>query len=178
MNKSEEEQQQEKIRPVRAGVFESLAKAKSAFSSLQDARFTEKELTVICSSEQQQKHFPSLVSKEGDPTSANAAATGSVLGGVFGGVTAATGLATVAGIPVVVAGALAAALSGGVVGGLAGVMIDRGFDKEAADYFEQAVARGKILIAVEPADASPGRLETAANLLRDAGAEPLSLLEG
>ncbi|QEG36926.1 general stress protein [Bythopirellula goksoeyrii] len=169
---------QEKERPVRAGVFETLAKAEQAFNSLTDAGFTQEELTVICSNELQQKHFPSPVSKEGDPTSANAAATGSLLGGILGGLTAAAGLATVAGIPVVIAGSLASALTGGTVGGLTGMMVDRGFDKEAADYYDQAVTEGKILIAVEPSDAKPNRLETAAKLLRDAGAEPLSLLEG
>lgn len=169
---------QEKERPVRAGVFETLSKAEQAFKSLTDAGFTQEELTVICSNELQQKHFPSKVSKEGDPTSANAAATGSLLGGILGGLTAAAGLATVAGIPVVIAGSLASALTGGTVGGLTGMMVDRGFDKEAADYYDQAVSEGKILIAAEPADASPARLEAAANSLRDAGAEPMSLLEG
>ncbi|TWU27676.1 hypothetical protein [Bythopirellula polymerisocia] len=170
--------QQEKPRPVRAGVYKTLAKAETAFRSLQEASFTAKELTVICSNEQQQKHFPNQVAKEGDPTSTNAAATGSALGGLIGGVTAVAGLATIAGIPVVVAGALASALTGGVVGGLTGMMIDRSFDQEAADYFDQAVSEGKILIAVEPEDANPERLSTAATLLREAGAEPLSLLEG
>ncbi len=174
MNKSSEEN----LRPVRAGVFETLAMAEDAFRSLQEAGFKAEELTVICSNELQQKHFPAPVAKEGDPTSANSAVTGSALGGVLGGLTAAAGLATVAGIPVVVAGALAAALTGGYVGGLTGIMIDRGFDKEAADYFDQAVSAGKILIAVEPEDTEPSRLETAAKLLREAGADPLSLLEG
>ena len=166
------------IRPVRAGVFETLGKAESAFHSLQAAGFTAEELTVICSNEVQQKHFPPQISKEGDPTSTNAAATGGAVGGVLGGLTAIAGLTTIAGIPVVLAGALASALTGGVVGGLTGMMIDRGFDQEAADYFDQAVSDGKILIAVEPAEATPKRLETAANLLREGGAEPLSLLEG
>ena len=145
---------------------------------MQDAGFTSVELTVICSNELQQKHFPDEVAKEGDPASKNAAATGSVLGGVLGGLTAAAGLATIAGIPVVVAGALASTLTGGVVGGLTGMMIDRGFDKEAADYFDQAVTEGKILIAVEPTESNSNRLARAAELLRAAGAEPLPLLDG
>jgi len=166
------------IKPVRVGVFESIGAAEAAFQSLKEASFTSEELSVLCSNEWQQRHFPDAVSQVEDPQSAKSAAAGGALGAVLGGLGAAAGLATVAGIPVVVAGVLGGTLTGGVVGTLTGVMAERGFDPEAADYFDQAITEGKILISVHPAEPDPERLKTAAKVLRDAGAEPISLLEG
>ena len=166
------------IKSVRVGVFESIGAAEGAFKSLNEAGFSTEELSVLCSNEWQQRHFPDAASEVEDPQSATSAAAGGAVGALLSGLGAAAGLATVAGIPVVVAGALGAALTGGVVGSLTGVMVERGFDPEAADYFDQAVSDGKILISVHPQQPDPARLKTAAKLLRDAGAEPISLLEG
>lgn len=169
----------ETIRPIRIGVYETVDSAEQAVESLQGAGFTDKEISVLCSEKYQAEQFSDDVSDvETNAEAATAAVAGGALGSGMGGLMALAGLATVAGIPVIAAGALAASLAGGVVGGLAGAMIERGFDKEPADYFDQAVTDGKILVSVEPADRDEERLAQAAQLLKDAGAEPISLLEG
>jgi hypothetical protein len=165
-------------RPVRAGVFVSVERAEVAVQSLREAGFRSDELTVICSTEHQQQHFPGSMVAQADPTSVEAAATGGVVGGVLGGLAAAGGLAAIASFPILIPGAVAGMLSGGVVGALTGVMMERGYEKEAADYFDQAVTLGKILVAVEPVPNDQTRLATAAKLLSEAGAEPLPLREG
>ncbi|QDS99475.1 hypothetical protein [Adhaeretor mobilis] len=57
-------------------------------------------------------------------------------------------------------------------------MTERGFEEEASDLFDQAVSDGKNMISIEPTDHDKSRLKKARQLIRDAGAEPLSLLEG
>jgi predicted ABC-type sugar transport system permease subunit len=70
-------------------------------------------------------------------------------------------------------------VTGAVVGTFLGAMLSRGTEKEAADFYDQAVERGKLLVVVEIHQ--PGadeRLAVAERLLADAGAEPLPLPEG
>jgi hypothetical protein len=58
-------------------------------------------------------------------------------------------------------------------------MMTRGVEKEAADYYDQAVVAGKILIAVEHhGPQSAIRLQQAEHILHAAGAEPVALPEG
>lgn len=164
------------LKPIRIGVFDSLSNAEQAFDGLREAGFTHDELSVLCSEQQHRKHFPDEDTEADEQDPATSAAIGGAVGGLLGSATAAAGLATVGGLPIVVAGAFAAALAGGVVGGLSGAMAARGFDSKLTDYFDQAVTNGKILIGVEPADSDAERLAKASSILRDAGAEPLSLL--
>ena len=57
-------------------------------------------------------------------------------------------------------------------------MMTRGVEKELADYYDQAVVRGKILVAAEDRNpAGRARLAEAARVLEEAGAEPLPLRE-
>jgi hypothetical protein len=58
-------------------------------------------------------------------------------------------------------------------------MASRGIEKEPADFFDQSVSDGRILVAIEPHEHSDqNRLNAASHALRDAGAEPIALLEG
>jgi hypothetical protein len=71
------------------------------------------------------------------------------------------------------------AWAGGVAGGLVGAMMTRGVEKELANFYQQAVMKGQILVAAE--DHSPNNeraLQKAASILADAGAMPLALPEG
>ena len=82
------------------------------------------------------------------------------------------------GLPLAIVGG-AGLLTGGVVGGFLSAMLMRGVEKEAADYYDQAVQRGKFLVAVEPSDPEdPARQAIAERILTQAGAEPLPLAEG
>jgi hypothetical protein len=75
-----------------------------------------------------------------------------------------------------------AAWAGGVAGGLFGAMMSRGVERELANFYQQAVIDGDILVAVEvheDSSAMPGRdLARASQILAEAGAKPLKLPEG
>jgi outer membrane lipoprotein SlyB len=134
---------------------------------------------VICSDKVKQKHFDKYHDSHVTEDRAGMTLGGGMLGATLGGLTAIAGLSTLGGIGVVVAGAMGAALAGGVAGSFAAAMMSRGIEKEPADYYDLAVQRGKILVAVE--DTGPNqeqRLKEAAMILDRAGAEPIALSEG
>jgi len=57
-------------------------------------------------------------------------------------------------------------------------MMTRGVERELADYYDQAVSQGKILVAVdEHGLTAQGHLSRAEQILADAGALPLALRE-
>ena len=71
------------------------------------------------------------------------------------------------------------AWAGGVAGGLVGAMMTRGVEKELANFYQQSVVEGQILVAAE--DHGPNRqqsLAEAAKILAEAGAKPLAMREG
>ena len=164
-------------RPVRARVFSSVATAKEAVRRLLVAGFSREQITVICSDENKERFFREFELQQ--PAGANtpaAAAVGGTIGASLGGVAAgAVGLAT-GGLPLIGAAGIGI-WAGGVLGGFLGAMATRGIEKEAADFYDQAVAEGKLLVAVEEHDARPA-LSAAEQVLAEAGAEPLPLPEG
>jgi hypothetical protein len=165
--------------PIRVGVYDSVDAADRAVNGLLIKGFTEDEVTVFCSGEKQQRHFERFEPPATTGPAIGSAIMGSALGSALGGLTAIAGLMTIAGIPVLVAGGMAGMLTGGVVGGLGGAMMKRGFEKESADFFDQAVADGNILVAVELAEpVDRRRLDEAAEILAEAGADPVPLREG
>ena len=159
------------------GIFGTLAIAESAVKGLGDLGLTPHEITVISSSDVV-KHYFDVYQPEADPEDwKGAAMLGGSAGTLFGGLAAATAVITGAGIPLVAAGGLAGLLTGGIVGGLTGAMTERGFETEAADYYQLAVADGKTLVAVDLGDLSEGeRLrEDVESILEASGAEPIEL---
>lgn len=174
----EQHETEESIKPIRVGVFDTISDAENAVYKLLLSGFSEEEITVFAPNEIQQSHFEAEESPEtGLPV--KSLLGGSLVGGTLGGLTAVAGLATAAGTAILVAGGLAGALTGGVAGGLIGVMTHRGVEKEPADFYDQAVAQGRILVAVEAQEEGDSeRLQSAADILSDAGAMPLPLREG
>lgn len=166
-------------RPLRAGIFASVAEADQVVAELSAAGFTTDQITVVCSEEAVQKHFKSF--EHQDPAGEHtpgAAITGGAIGATLGGLAAAAGIATVGGAAVVVAGATLL-WAGGVVGSLVGAMMTRGIEKELANFYDQEVTRGKILVAVEEKD--PNRvamLVKASEIFANHGVESLPLREG
>jgi hypothetical protein len=165
--------------PVRAGVFARIADVERAIDALESAGFSKHEIVVVCSSRASQEHFGQYAQQQpaGQNTPA-AAAAGSTLGAALGGVSMLALGAATGGLPLAIVGG-AGLLTGGVVGGFLSAMLMRGVEKEAADYYDQAVQQGKLLVAVEPRDPNdPGRLAKAEQILAQAGAEPLPLPAG
>jgi hypothetical protein len=166
-------------KPIRVGIFSSIDDADHAVAALADAGFTAEEITVVCSDTAIGSHLHRYEHQEpaGSHTAA-AVARGGAIGAALGGLTAIAGTAATGGIGLLVAGAFAAS-TGGIVGGFIGAMTTRGVEKELANFYDQAVTQGKILVAAEDhSEAQRQRLATASRILGDAGAEPMELSEG
>ena len=165
--------------PIRCGVFETVDGARRAVDGLLAAGFSTPEITVICSNVQKEALFREFEHQDPAGTYAPAAAaTGAVIGATLGGLAAVAGTVATGGVALLAAGGLAA-WTGGVLGGLVGAMMTRGVERELANFYNQSVESGKLLVAVdlEGPDA-PRRLIVAERVLAEAGAEPAPLREG
>ena len=164
--------------PLRVGVYTHLNDAERAVQGLLQAGFTKDHITVICSEDWKAAHFREFHHE--DPAGAHtpaAAAIGGAVGAALGGLTAVVGTVATGGVGLLASGG-AAAWAGGIVGGLIGAMMTRGVEKQLADYYDQAVVRGKILVAAEDRSAhAPQRLAEASRILEEAGAEVVPMPE-
>ena len=103
---------------------------------------------------------------------------GGTIGAALGGLSVIAAAIATGGVALWAAGPITA-WAGGVTGGLVGAMMTRGVEKELANFYQQAVLEGQILVAAE--DHGPHRaasLARAAKILADAGAKPVTLPEG
>ena len=162
-------------RPVRAGVFDEVESADKAVAGLLEAGFSPTQISVVCSDEAKRQHFAGL--HEDEPSgshTAEAAAAGGAIGLALGSRAALTGLVATGGVGLAAAGA---SLGSGVTGSFVGAMLTRGVEKEAADFYDQELRRGQILIIVEDHTEHP-HFEDADRVMREAGAVPFSLRDG
>jgi hypothetical protein len=166
-------------RPLRAAVFDTVPDADVAVAALLADGFTAEQITVMCSAEGVQQHYARFEHQDPAGTfTPRATMTGGAIGAALGGLAAVAGAITTGGVSLLVAGGLAL-WTGGVLGGLVGAMMTRGVEKELADFYDQALTQGKILVAVEVNDpAQLTRLNRAAEILARHGERPLSLREG
>ena len=166
-------------RPLRAGVFATVAEADRAVDELLAAGFSKDQITVVCSTETVQKHFKTFDHQ--DPAGQHTpgyAMTGGAIGATLGGLVAVAGAVTVGGAALLVAGGLAL-WTGGVVGSLVGAMMSRGVEKELANFYDQEVTRGNILVAVEVKDPKQHALLVRADqIFAEHGTNSLPLNEG
>lgn len=165
--------------PFRVGVFSTIQAADNAVARLLSAGFTRDEISVVCSDEVKESHFREFEHEKPAGTNTPAAvAIGGSIGAALGGLTAIGIGAATGGVGLLVAGG-AAAWTGGVFGGFLGAMMSRGTENELANFYNQAVVLGRILVAVEvQGEAADARLTQAERIFTEAGAEPLSLPEG
>lgn len=165
--------------PFRVGVYDTVPQAMRAVRELLAAGFTRDELAVICSDKHKEHFF------EGVPTPEPAGAfttegivTGGAVGAALGGLVLIGSSIFLGGAPLLV-GAPMLVGGGALAGSFTGAMMTRGLEKEIADYYDQAVQFGKILVAVELyGEGAPQRLAQAADILARAGAVPVPLVEG
>jgi hypothetical protein len=166
-------------KPIRVGIFRTVPSAERAVTELLAAGFTAEEITVVCSDPLKERTFQQFQPQDpaGSTTPAKAVAGGAI-GAALGGLTVLAGAAATGGAALLAAGG-AVAWTGGVVGGLIGAMMSRGVEKELANFYDQEVQRGNLLVAVEDhGAAAPRRLHEAERILANAGAEPMPLVEG
>jgi hypothetical protein len=172
-------QSQEPIqRPFRTGIYSTIPAADRVVEKLLAAGFRKEQISVVCSNAAVERHFKAFHHQDpaGEHTPAMAAAGGAI-GAALGGLTAVGAAIATGGVALVAAGGLAL-VTGGVVGGLVGAMMTRGVEKELANFYDQEVQKGKILVAVEVEENHPEKLATADRIISEGGAEPLPLREG
>ncbi|TWU14340.1 hypothetical protein CA54_31850 [Symmachiella macrocystis] len=165
--------------PIRAGIFITVENADRAVANLLDAGFQKEEITVICSDESKEQHFGALRQSEGiTKTDQEGVGKSGVIGGVLGALVSLAGVATTGGMGIVAIGPI---FAGGLTGTLLGIFVGSGVENELARFYDQAVAQGNILVAVDLSDEDAqkaGHLTQAGQILEESGASPLPLSEG
>jgi len=164
---------------MRAGVFSTVEAAQKAVAGLLAAGYSREEITVVTSDPRKAAVFHDFEHQEPSGVNTPAAmAAGGTVGATLGGVAAgAVGLAT-GGIPLIVAGGIGL-MAGAVWGSFIGAMLTRGVEKEAANFYDQEVQRGKLLVTVDECTRSDGpSLGDAERIFAEAGATPLPLPQG
>lgn len=168
-----------KQRTVEAAVFGTVEQAEKVVQQLLDAGFTKEQITVVCSDEHKERNFGEFEHQEPAGThTAEAVLTGGAIGALLGAIPV-VGLAVATGSAIVwIAGStLVGGL--GVAGGLVGAMTTRGVEKEVADYYQQAVVEGMILVSVEVENTEQQpNLPAAADIFATHGARPIALRKG
>lgn len=166
-------------RPVRVGIFSTVAQAEQAVNGLLNAGFSREQVSIVTSDHYKEALLPRVHHE--DPAGTHTPATtlaGSLIGATLGGLVVVAAAAATGGAALLVSGGIAA-WAGGVAGGLIGAMMSRGVEPEIANYYNQAVLDGKILVAAE--DEGPRQatqLAAAEAVFSALGAEPLPLPEG
>jgi uncharacterized protein YcfJ len=165
---------------VRVGIFGSVASADAAIVRLINAGFTKEQITVVAPRRIKDHFAPEHPMEPGGSHTAGAVAVGGAIGAVLGGVIAAAAIIGTGATALIVAGPLVAAAAGGAAaGGFIGAMMTRGVEREAAQFYDQAVRDGKILVGVAYTGADQrARLTLVERVLNEAGAEPLPLQQG
>ena len=162
-----------------AGVFDDINAAKQAVHGLLNAGFTAEQINVVCSDESKERHFQEFDHQDPAGThTPTATIVGGTIGAALGGFAVVASAAATGSLTLWAAGPITA-WAGGVAGGLVGAMMTRGVEKEIANFYQQAVVSGRILVAVEDDRPDNQRsLAKAAEVFAEAGAKPLALGEG
>lgn len=142
------------------GFFDTRDQAERAVESLVQAGFVRENISVATGdlrSEVETPNIGPLHGTGGDSQAGRDAAIGGLAGLVAGAVAA-----SIPGIgPLLAVGPLAAAVGGlgigAAAGGLIGWLVDRGVSEEEAQYYEEGLRRGGVVVSVDAAD------DTAAN---------------
>jgi hypothetical protein len=169
-------------RPVRAALFGSVKDVAHAVRGLLKAGFRQDRISVVCSDRTKEALFAAYEHEHpaGD-TTPTAAGVGALIGGIAAGaagLVAVSGLVTTSGVGLVVVGPLLAG-TGAAFGTFVGAMMSRGVEDEVANYYDQALPRGMILVAAEiDARDDAALLERAERVFEESGAHPVALPHG
>lgn len=164
--------------PIEVGVFSTVEAARNAVVHLLEAGFTAEQISVVCSDEKKEGLFREFEhQKPAGTTTAKATVIGGSIGAAIGGL-AVIGTAVATGSATLWAAGPIFAWTGGIAGGLVGAMMTRGIEKELANFYQQAVIDGDLLVAVEDHHKDQTRLAKAAQIFAGLGAVPMPLREG
>jgi hypothetical protein len=157
--------------PIRLTVCDSAEEVRRVVGDLYRHGFTTAEISVVCSQSACEQEFAKLIKEHPAGKQVDAALNRSAaVGAGLGAAAVIAGLLTTTGIGVVVIGSFAGLA---IAETFASLMMTRGAEKELADYYDQAVSHGKILVAVETTD--PARQRLADSILHPAGDRPVGL---
>src|SRR4029078_11075677 len=164
---------------LEVGVFDLVEDARQAVQGLLQDGFTQEHITVVCSDETKELYFREFEHQDPAGTfTPRAAIAGATIGALLGGLTVVASAIATRVLALWAAGPITA-WAGGVAGGLVGAMMTRGVEKELANFYQQAVVSGQILVAAEDHGANrQTHLAQAAEIFAAAGAQPLQLEEG
>jgi hypothetical protein len=162
---------------VHVGVFDNIPQADRAVQELVDAGFPKQQITVICPSCTHEKYQEFHKSEPAGSHAGASAAAGGAVGALLGGLVAVAGVVASGGTALLVAGPLLAGSGGGALfGGFVGAMMSRGLDHEVADFYDQALQKNQVLVAVELSeDVSPEQLAAADRIFAAVGTEHVTL---
>lgn len=177
---------------IAAAVFDNCDQAEKAIHELRDAGVPDSAISVIQRHEDDDRHERSdgdrTVVEDDHDTKASGTGKGILTGGVVGAI-AGLGALLIPGVgPFIAAGALAETLGvagsaavvsgavGATAGGLTGALVDYGFDREHAEYYEKRVREGAVFVAVDTSD-NPSAYKPARAILRAAGGESAEAFE-
>ncbi|MCA9108528.1 MAG: hypothetical protein KDA52_01155 [Planctomycetaceae bacterium] len=136
--------------PIRLTVCDTSQEARKLVNELQEAGFAATEISVVCSKEACEQAFEPFVHERPAGSQTGEALSKSGIGAIgLGAVAVIAGLLTTAGSAIMIVGATSGLAMGGT---FAAMMMTRGAEKELADYYDQAITHGKILVAVETED--------------------------
>lgn len=162
---------EQRANPIHMAVYNDVKGAATAIRDLQEAGFTHDEISVLCSDKHREEIFKEYIHEEPAGSHDDEALNRAGLAALgLGGAAAVTGLVTSAGTAIFAIGAFAGVAA---ITTFVSLMLTRGAEKELADYYDQAVLEGNILVAVETKD--PARQRMADEVFRKHGDRPVSL---
>jgi hypothetical protein len=162
---------EQRAKPIHMAIYDDVPSAAAAVRDLRQAGFTQAEISVLCSDEHREHLFQEYVHEQPAGSHSEDAVNTAGLAAVgLGGAAVLTGLLTSAGTAIFAIGAFAGVAA---IGTFVSLMLTRGAEKELADYYDQAVIEGKILVGVETDD--PSRQAMADRIFRRQGEKPLAM---
>lgn len=162
---------EQRLQPIHMAVYDDVPTAASAVHDLREAGFTPEEISVLCSDVHRERLFQEYVHEEpAGKHSEEAVNKAGLAAAGLGGAAVLTGLLTSTGIGIFAIGAFAGVAA---VGTFVALMLTRGQEKELADYYDQAVTEGKILVGIETND--PDRQAIADEIFGKQGEQALAM---
>jgi hypothetical protein len=146
------------------GIFPSIGDADRVYEYLLGKGYTREDVTVVMTDQTHQGHFESTSGEQREHVESthalDDAGRGALLGGTAGAIVSAIAVVgsnlALPGFGLVLMGPLLAALTGAaagsIAGGTIGAIIGSGYPKEHADYYENAIKDGGVMISVSPRD--------------------------
>jgi Heat induced stress protein YflT len=153
-----------------AGIFPDRRSAENAIVDLKAAGFDPERIGIVMRDRSDARQ----VAEDQDVSTTAGAVTGGVLGGTAGALLAATGALAIPGVGPFITGGVLATLVGGAAGWLVGALAGLGLSRDEAEYYQNRVEQGGVLVTVDP----QGRDVEARRIMLDNGAEDIQLQGG